>query len=60
MFNYQADPKIQAILGDPHMQSILQELQADPKKLQAVMKDPGIAEKLQKLKNAGVMTMRKA
>merc|ERR1719198_17949 len=33
----EADPEIQAILGDAQMRSILQEMQTDPKKSQAAM-----------------------
>merc|ERR1719498_1888385 len=50
-----ADPEIQAILGDPQMHSILQEMQTDPKKANAVMNHPDIAAKLQKLIPAGVL-----
>jgi len=53
-----ADPEIQAILGDAQMRSILNEMQTDPKKAQAAMKDPTIAAKLQKLMAAGVLQMR--
>merc|ERR1712224_916201 len=41
-----ADPEIQAIIGDPQMRSILQEMQTDPSKAQAAMKDPAISAKL--------------
>ena len=53
-----ADPEIQAILGDPQMRSILQEMQTDPKKANAAMNDPDIAAKLQKLIAAGVLQVR--
>merc|ERR1719198_2402364 len=53
-----ADPEIQAILGDAQMRSILNEMQTDPKKAQAAMNDPGIADKLQKLIAAGVLQVR--
>ena len=53
-----ADPEIQAILGDAQMRSILNEMQTDPKKAQAAMNDPSIAEKLQKLIAAGVLQVR--
>lgn len=53
-----ADPEIQAILGDAQMRSILQEMQSDPKKAQAALKDPSIAEKLNKLIAAGVLQVR--
>ena len=53
-----ADPEIQAILGDPQMRSILNEMQTDPKKAQAVMSDPKMSAKLQKLIAAGVLQVR--
>jgi len=53
-----ADPEIQAILGDPQMRSILGEMQSDPKKAQAVMNDPTMSAKLQKLIAAGVLQVR--
>jgi len=53
-----ADPEIQAILGDPQMRSILNEMQTDPKKAQAAMNDPSISAKLQKLIAAGVLQVR--
>merc|ERR1712087_211737 len=53
-----ADPEIQAIIGDPQMRSILGEMQTDPKKAQAAMSDPKIADKLQKLIAAGVLQVR--
>ena len=53
-----ADPEIQAILGDPQMRSILQEMQTDPKKANAAMQDPDISAKLQKLIAAGVLQVR--
>lgn len=53
-----ADPEIQSILGDPQMRSILNEMQTDPKKAQAIMNDPSIAAKLQKLIAAGVLQVR--
>jgi stress-induced-phosphoprotein 1 len=52
------DPEIQAILGDPQMRSILGEMQSDPKKAQAVMNDPIISVKLQKIIAAGVLQVR--
>ncbi len=53
-----ADPEVQEILGDMQMRSILQEMQTDPKKAQAAMKDPAISAKLQKLIAAGVLQVR--
>lgn len=53
-----ADPEIQAILGDPQLRSILNEMQTDPKKANAAMQDPDISAKLQKLIAAGVLQVR--
>ena len=53
-----ADPEIQAILGDPQLRSILQEMQTDPKKAQAAMNDPVVGAKLQKLIAAGVLQVK--
>lgn len=49
------DPEIQAIMSDPVMQSILQQMQADPSALQEHMKDPAIASKIQTLFQAGII-----
>ena len=49
------DPEIQAIMSDPVMQSILQQMQADPSALQEHMKDPAIAAKIQTLFQAGII-----
>ena len=52
------DPEVQAILKDPAMQSIMEQMQTDPKKAQAAMNDPTISAKLQKLIAAGVLQVR--
>jgi len=43
----QKDPEIMGILGDPIMQSILQQAKGDPAALQEHMKNPGIRSKIQ-------------
>lgn len=53
-----SDPEIQQILQDPMMKQVLQDLQNDPQSAQAHLNNPGIAEKLQKLVNAGVVRMQ--
>jgi len=53
----QRDPDIMAILGDPVMQSILQQAKGDPKALQEHMRNPDIRGKVQKLMAAGVIRM---
>ena len=54
------DPEVQQILGDPVMQSILQQMQSDPKAVQEHMKNPMIAQKIRKLVQAGVVQTRSA
>ena len=46
------------ILGDPVMQSILQQAKNDPAALQEHMKNAGIRTKIQKLVAAGVIRTR--
>jgi stress-induced-phosphoprotein 1 len=43
------------IMGDPVMQSILQQAQTDPAALAEHMKNPGVRSKIQKLIAAGVI-----
>jgi len=51
-----ADPEIQAILKDPQINMILKQMQEDPKKgMEAVNKDPKVAEAINKLIAAGVL-----
>lgn len=52
------DPEIQAILQDPAMQMILGQMQKDPKALQEHLKDPNIANKIQKLLESGIIGIR--
>ncbi|TIC03001.1 FAD dependent oxidoreductase [Wallemia mellicola] len=54
------DPEIASIMGDPVMQSILQQSQTDPAVLQHHMKSsPAIQEKVMKLVNAGIIKTHK-
>lgn len=44
-----------SIMGDPVMQSILQQAQSEPAALQEHMKNPDVRSKVQKLIAAGVI-----
>jgi len=52
------DPEIQAILADPAMRMILEQMTQDPKAVREHLKNPAIAEKISKLLEAGVIGMR--
>jgi len=52
------NPEIQAIIQDPIMQQILQQMQQDPSSAQAHMKDPVISAKIMKLAESGILEMR--
>jgi stress-induced-phosphoprotein 1 len=52
------DPEIQAILADPAMRMILEQMTQDPKAVREHLKNPDIAEKITKLLDAGVIGMR--
>nr|AFV50602.1 heat shock 90/70 organizing protein [Frankliniella occidentalis]AGC70809.1 heat shock 90/70 organizing protein [Frankliniella occidentalis] len=52
-----ADPEIQAILRDPAMRLILQQMQNDPKALNDHLKNPDIAAKIQKLLESGLIAI---
>lgn len=49
------DPEIQAIMRDPIMNKILQDLERDPRGSQAALKDPKVMANLQKLIAAGII-----
>jgi stress-induced-phosphoprotein 1 len=49
------DPEIQEILADPAFQTILQDMQTDPKAAANHLRNPAIAAKIQKLVAAGVL-----
>jgi stress-induced-phosphoprotein 1 len=50
------DPEICQIMADPVMQTILKQMQDDPKAAQDHMKNPAIFEKIKKLINAGIIS----
>ncbi|KAI9203058.1 uncharacterized protein BJ171DRAFT_460857 [Polychytrium aggregatum] len=49
------DPEVQEILADPVMQTILQQMQQDPRAANDHMKNPAIASKIRTLINAGII-----
>ena len=52
------DPEIQAILRDPQMNIILEQMQKDPKAASKIMReDPQVANAIQKLMGAGILRM---
>jgi stress-induced-phosphoprotein 1 len=53
-----ADPEIQGILRDPVVQTVLQEIQQNPRSAQKHLSNPSIAAKINKLVAAGVLQMR--
>lgn len=52
------DPEVQAILGDPAMRMILEQMQTDPKAVQDHIRNPDIARKIEKLIDAGLIGIR--
>ncbi|KAI0662937.1 activator of Hsp70 and Hsp90 chaperone [Cubamyces menziesii] len=52
------DPEVAKIMGDPVMQSILQQAQANPAALQDHMKNPTVKANIMKLINAGIIKTR--
>lgn len=57
MERIQRDPDIASIIGDPVMQSILQQAKTNPAALNEHMKSPIIRQKIQRLIMAGVIRM---
>ena len=52
------DPEIQAILRDPTINKVLQDLQQNPQSGQAAMRDKDIRAKIEKLIAAGVLATK--
>jgi len=50
-----ADPEVQRILNDPAMRMILEQMQNDPQAIQEHLKNPDVAEKFMKLREAGLI-----
>ncbi|GMT09223.1 hypothetical protein PFISCL1PPCAC_520, partial [Pristionchus fissidentatus] len=51
------DPEVQAILKDPGMRLILEQMSNDPGALREHLQNPEIAKKIMKLKEAGIVQM---
>jgi stress-induced-phosphoprotein 1 len=51
------DPEVQKILNDPAMRMILEQMQNDPHAIQEHLKNPAIAEKFMKLREAGLISV---
>lgn len=49
------DPELAAIIGDPAMRMILQQMQTDPAAIQDHMKNPVVAAKIRKLVASGIL-----
>jgi len=52
------DPEIQQILSDPTIKQVLNDFQENPKYAQQAMRDPGIASKIERLIQAGVLSVK--
>jgi len=52
------NPEIQAILSDPAMRMILEQMQQDPQAAQNHMQDPKIRDNIMKLYESGILEMR--
>jgi len=52
------DPEIQQILKDPVMNAVLEQMQKDPGAVQEHMRNPDIAQKINKLVQAGILGMK--
>jgi len=51
------DPEVQKILNDPAMRMILEQMQSNPQAIQEHLKNPAIAEKFMKLREAGLISV---
>ncbi|CAF1316353.1 unnamed protein product [Rotaria sordida] len=52
------DPEIQQILSDPGMRLILEQMQNEPQALRDHLRNPAIAQKIQKLIDSGIIGIR--
>jgi len=52
------DPEVQKILQDPAMRLILEQMQSDPKALRDHLQNPDVAQKIQKLMEAGLIAIK--
>lgn len=51
------DPEVQAILADPAMRMILEQMQSDPQAISEHLKNPEIAQKFMKLRESGLISV---
>ena len=51
------DPEVQAILADPAMRMILEQMQTDPQAIGEHLKNPEIAAKFMKLRESGLISV---
>merc|ERR1719500_593672 len=51
------DPEVQKIMGDPSMRMILEQMQSNPAAAMEHMKNPDIANKIQKLVDVGLISV---
>jgi hypothetical protein len=56
--NPPSDPEIQAIVRDPTISKVLQDMQNSPQTAQAAMRDPHIRKQIEKLIAAGVLGVK--
>jgi len=55
--NARRDPEVAQILSDPVMRTILDQMQSDPKAIREHLKNPVVAQKLQKLIDVGIIRL---
>ncbi len=51
------DPEIQTILNTPEVRNALNDMQNDPKSINKVLQNPDLAQKIEKLVQAGIIKM---